>query len=233
MRDRSVSRATTSTAKIPTSTASRTRWTTRRASWWTRPTTHFERPRGQRWQHRDGQDEEQRLARRRVVGDEDRRVLRQHVEGGLHEHQPAQREQLEEGEHLTAPGTEPRRGRWWVRRCHVPCRLGPAPVAGPTLRPSERATPSAGTGLVPAGVGGAVHRRAGRGRRGRDPLPGLGCARASRPGVRPRRRRPRPLVDPHRGVVRAGLPRARDRPVGPRRQRATGPSTSSSSGPVR
>ena len=178
MRDRSVSRATTSTAKIPTSRASMRQVHHPAGILVDEADDDFERPRGQRWQHCDREDEEQRLAWRRVVGDEDRRVLRQHVEGGLHEHEPAQREQLEEGDHLTAPGTEPRRGRRWVRRCHVPCRLGPASVAGPTLPPSERATPSAGTGLVPAGVGGAVHRRVGRGRRGRDPLPGLGRARA-------------------------------------------------------
>ena len=65
------------------------------------------------------------------------------------------------------------------------------------------------------------------------PLPGVGRARPARPGVRARRRRPRPLVDPRGRHVRRRVPGARHRPVGPRRQRAPRRLRRSSSGPTR
>ena len=73
--------------------------------------------------------------------------------------------------------------------------------------------------MVPPGTRRAPQRRVRRRRGGARPLPGLGRTGPAGPGLRPRRRRPRALVGPRGRPLRPPLPRAGDRPVGPRRQR--------------
>ena len=183
---------------------------------------------------RDGSTPGQRVGRPRVQGPPDRgHRHRQHL-GGLPPPPRRGRRPPDRGRQgRPGPRHRPRLG---LRRPH-PREGGLAPtywrmplivvpLGAPralrfarTVRMAIQPLPSRLPELVPAGAGGAVHRRARRGRRRAHPLPGLGRAGPAGAGVRARRRRPRPLVDPRRRPF-AGEFRVRgDRPVGPRRQR--------------